>query len=197
MKKFLITAFCAVLLLLLTAASSVRAIHDNVPIFEEPDFDSAILFTIPRNASVLLVEEEFVLDNIRWQKIKYGSFEGYADASSLYVSFQEPSFTVKHIKATSLKMGQEIKIYDINSENGNVIATVKDGTKLQRIVSDIDYGDFYEISFNNQRAFVQKKHATHSLTLNQKTALIVGAVTLAVIAAVFALIMFIRRSARR
>jgi subtilase family serine protease len=94
-------------------------------------------------------------------------------------------------------MGQEIKIYDINSENGNVIATVKDGTKLQRIVSDIDYGDFYEISFNNQRAFVQKKHATHSLTLNQKTALIVGAVTLAVIAAVFALIMFIRRSARR
>lgn len=197
MKKTIIILLVIVFLLMLGGAQTTRAIHAETPIFEAPDFNSTIIFSIPKNAQVIVLEEATIINNIPWVKVQYGSYEGYVNSNDLYTTNDGVSYTMSYIKATSSKMGETIHIYKSNSTESQVITSVKDGTKLLRVVSDIYYGDFYEISYNEERAFIQKKNATSSLTYNQKTALVIGAATLIVIALMFLLIRFIRKNRRK
>jgi len=143
---------------------------------------------------VILVEDDIAIDNVVWAKVQYGSYVGYVVQADLYEEKNPLSFSISTIKATSRIMGEEIKLYSANSTSSAVIAKVKDGTKLNLVTSEIDYGDFYEISYNNQRVFIEKKYATTGLTYNQKTALIIGAVTLVSIVLMFFIINYIYKS---
>lgn len=193
MKK---TAFVFIIIIIITmccGAASTKAIHPDTPIFEDSDFDSSIVFYIPQNASVIIIEDEFTIDNTSWQKVQYGSYIGYVDASMLYQTENQTNLSVEQIKATSDKMGEKIKIYEANSAESDVITKVNDGTKLKKVINDIDYGNFYEISYNDKRAFIKKDNTTTGLTYNQKIALIIGASTISVLAFMF----FIIRSTRK
>lgn len=196
MKKVSFIIVIVAILVLCCSASSTRALHTQTPIFEESDYTAAVIFLIPQNASVLKLEEPFTLDNIIWQKVQYGSYIGFVPKGYLYESAEVARYTVEHKKATSQRMGEDISIYSANSTASALVATIKDGTKLTHIVSDIDYGDFYEISYENERAFIQKQNATSGLTYNQKTAFIIGGATLFVIGAMFLLISYIKRTKR-
>lgn len=180
------------IIILLCGAQNTRAIHPDTPIYEEATFSSPILFLIPQNAQVLLVEEEIIKDNVHWVKLQYGSFTGYTDKAFLYQSENAITYSLSHMKATSKKMGESINIYETNSTESRIITTVKDGTKLIRVDSTIDYGNFYEIRYNHQRAFVAKQNATTSLTYNQTIALIVGIITIVTALLMLILIKFIK-----
>jgi hypothetical protein len=194
MKKTVFILVIALIFLLSSGSASIRCLHPQTPIFEEADFSSAVIFRIPQNAQVILVEDDIAIDNVVWAKVQYGSYVGYVVQANLYEEKNPLSFSISTIKATSRIMGEEIKLYSANSTSSAVIAKVKDGTKLNLVTSEIDYGDFYEISYNNQRVFIEKKYATTGLTYNQKTALIIGAVTLVSIVLMFFIINYIYKS---
>ncbi|MDD4316871.1 MAG: hypothetical protein PHC84_06920 [Clostridia bacterium] len=199
MKKVLIVALIILIFLFCMNAVSVRALHPDTPLFEEASFDSAVIFRIPQNAYVIPIEEPFTQDNTTWQKVQYGSYVGYADRLYLYEFDEDKSFSLRisRIKATSTKMGEDINIYSANSLGSAVVDSVKDGTRLQRVESTVDYGDFVEILYGGQRAFIQNVNATASLTYNEKTALIVGAAAVAVLTAMVFLINFILKSRKK
>lgn len=197
MKKTIILLVIIVFVTLLTGAQTTKAIHPDTPIYAQADFDSDILFKIPRNAQVIVLEQPTTINNIDWIKVQYGSYYGYVNNADLYQTEEEVTYSLSYIKATSTKMGQPIIIYSANSIQSQVVDTVKDGAKLIKINSDVDYGNFYEIRYNDKRAFIEKSHATTSLTYNQKTALIIGSAALAVIISMFVLIKFIKKSRRK
>ncbi len=198
MKKAAVIVLIIIVFLFCMNAASTRALHPGTPIFEEASFSSAVLFHIPQNASVITLEEPFTKDNTVWQKVQYGSYAGYADASSLY-ELDDTVFSIKlsRIKATSTKMGEKITLYSANSADSAVTATIKDGTRLQLVESAVEYGDFYEVIYNQQRAFIHKNNATASLTYNEKTALIIGAATLAVLSAMIFLSVFVIKARKK
>src|SRR5690554_5246740 len=101
MKKTAIILVIIATMILFAGATSIRSLHPQTPIFEEPDFSSAILFKIPQNAQVIAMDEDIVIDNTNWLKIKYGSYVGYVDASSLYEEENQLSINISQIKATS------------------------------------------------------------------------------------------------
>ncbi len=198
MKKAVIIVLIIFIFLFSMNAASVRALHPETPIFEEASFSSAVLFHIPQNAYVIELNDAFTQDNTSWQQVQYGSYVGFVDASALYQIDDEVfSVSFSRIKATSRKMGEEIKLYAANSVDSSVVDKVKDGTRLQLVESAVDYGDFLEIVYNGQRAFIPKEHATASLTYNEKTALIIGAATLAVLTAMICLTLFIIRTRKK
>ncbi|MFW5780925.1 MAG: SH3 domain-containing protein [Bacillota bacterium] len=193
MKKAAIILFIITISILLTGSVSVRCLHPQTPIFDEPDFSSTIIFYIPQNAEIKVIEKDLVIDNTQWTKIRYGSYIGYVDSSGLYEENNRLSYTISQIKATSKTMGEDIRLYSANSTQSQVVASVKDGAKLNLVNSNIDYGDFYEINYDNQRVFIEKEYATTGLTYNQKTALIVGAVTLVTILLLILIINYIQK----
>lgn len=198
MKKAATILLIIIIFLFCMNAASVRALHPDTPIFEEASFSSAVLFRIPQNAYVIELDEPFIQDNTTWQQVQYGSYVGFVDVSSLY-QLDDEVFSVRfsRVKATSQKMGEEISLYAANSVNSAVLGKVKDGTRLQVVESEIDYGDFFEIVYNGQRAFILKDYATTSLTYNEKTALIIGAATVAVLTAMILLTFFIIKNRKR
>lgn len=198
MKKAAAILLIIIIFLFCMNAASARALHPETPIFEEASFSSAVLFRIPQNAYVIEIAEPFAQDNTTWQQVQYGSYVGFVDASSLY-QIDDEVFSVRfsRTKATSRKMGEEINLYAANSVDSAVVGKVKDGTRLQVVESAVDYGDFFEIVYDNQRAFIRKDYATTSLTYNEKTALIIGAVTLAVLTAMIFLTLFIIKTRKK
>ncbi len=197
MKKATILLLIPIVILLLCGAQTTRAIHPDTPLYEEADFSSAIITFVPQNAQVVLLDDEVTKDNVTWVKVQYGSFIGFTKKADLYSSENAITYSLSHIKATSKKMGQTINIYESNSTQSNIITTVKDGTKLIRVDSSIDYSDFYEISYNQQRAFILKQNATASLTYNQIIAVIIGSVTVVAIILMIVLINIIKNHKKR
>lgn len=173
---------------------STRILHKDTPIFEEADCNSEIIFLLPQKAVVEKIETPLVIEDITWQKIKYGSYTGYVDSAYLYQSINSSDYEIKSIKACSTKIGEEINIYASNSTDSEIVAKIKDGAKLQEVISDVDYGNFIEINYNNSRAFVEKEFVTYGLSYNQKSALIIGVSSTLILIIVVLLIVYLKKS---
>lgn len=175
-------------------AVSTRVIHDNTPIYASPDYSSAQIFKLPQNAEVERIGGTESRESIVWQKVRYGIYEGYADNSCLYEYLGEMSYTLKTVKAKGTKMGGEINLYSVNSKAAPAALTVRDGAKLQAILTEVDYGAFYQVRYRDGIYFVEKASTTTGLTYNETTALIVSGAALVLAVVIFFIIRFIKKS---
>lgn len=160
------------------AASSAeyyyKAILPDTKIYKESDINSEIIAMIPQNAIVEAISEKFEKDGRVWQEVSYNSIKGFTLFNDLYKSREEESFTIKHGKACSVKMGENIKVYKSNDMNSEIVYVLHDGEKLDIIDNGIDYGVFNLINYKGGRYFVLKANVTTSLSYNQRIALIIG-----------------------
>lgn len=192
MRKFsiIICLIIAILSLCLSAStppldqSVIRTIHPKTNLYTTASLQNNVVIILPQNAFVTLIGEPFYQSELLWQEINYEQYNGFVLYNNLYVSLRNDTYSMRIVKATSKAMGQEIALYvthDITSEH----ITVCDGTKLNLIVTDIDYGNFSKVEYLGNTYYVISTEITSGLSYNQTIAVIIssalcGAVLIAV-----------------
>ncbi len=165
----LLTVTAAVSGLFTTPANAKEAVRVaiNCPLYKNAEF-SEEFDLIPQNAEVSLTGD---VDANGFIQVAYGTMEGYVLARNLYRTSDEIGTDTVTVRVTSEKIGTlvDIKKYPMESET---IASLKDGTKVEKVVGGVEYGDYTEIIFNGERAFVPTVHITDGVTYYQTVVII-------------------------
>ncbi len=202
MRKFsIITCLIIVFLSLCLSASTpaennttFKTIYPSTNLYTTSSLQSEVLITIPQNVIVTVINEPFYQNEILWQEVDYEKYNGYVLYNNLYVSMQNDTYTIKIVKATSANMGKDILLYESHDTNSQSIA-ISDGTKLNLIVNDIDYGIFSKVEYEGKAYYVVTAEITNGLSYNQTLAVIIVSALCGVIL-IIALVIIIKRKNR-
>lgn len=186
-KLSIILCLIIVILSLLLSASTpteynftIKTIYPASNLYADSSLQGQVLIVLPQNATIVAVGEPFYQNDIRWQQAEYEGYNGFILYNNLYVSLQNDTYTIKIVKALSPKMGQGILLYDSHDFASEHIA-VCDGTKLNLIINDIDYGQFSKVEYNGKAYYVESAHITSGLSYNQTLSLIIVSAFAAVV----------------
>lgn len=175
-----ITATAVALFLLLTVIATAAGLFTapavakeairvaiDCPLYKNAEFSEEFEL-IPQNAEVSLTGDA---DANGFVQVAYGTMEGYVLARNLYRTSDEIGTETVTVRVTSAKIGSmiDIKKYPMESET---IATLKDGTRVDKVVGGVEYGDYTEIIFNGERAYVPTVNITDGVTYYQTVVII-------------------------
>jgi len=154
-----------------------KAAWPNTHFYETASLESDVIAIIPQNAPVVKIDDAFLVDDDNWQKIEYNSQVGYVLASDIFCSKELKELTFNHARAKSTHLGDKINMYLSNSTDSEIVLTINDGEKMDILIEDVDYGEFYKVDYKGNKYFVDKDNVTTSLSSNQALALIIIGVT--------------------
>ena len=187
-KKFLIPVIVISLVIMLFLCSigagvkaNITKVINDTPLFTEAkicetdDLETAnTIVKIPKNSKIELVGDKFIVDGIEFQEVKYSSYQGFITYSSIYFTSDMETSEVVILKATSKKMGEDIIVYSVPTDNASfVIGSIPDGTKIN-VVKNGESGDFSQVIYNDSYGYIYTSFLTEGLTFNQKLALIIS-----------------------
>lgn len=174
--KILSAVIVAVLLVFTVSfiAESPAAAQETVraaikcPLYKTPDFSAEILAEIPQNAEVTPTGE---VDSAGFVRTTYGNVSGYVLARNLYRTADSIGSETVTVRVTSGKLGALVEIKEFPMES-RTIASLKDGTKVEKVVGGVEYGDYSEIIYEGKRAFVPTENVTDGVTYYQTVVII-------------------------
>lgn len=183
----LLTVIASAVGLFTAPASAKEAIRVaiNCPLYKNAEFSEEFEI-IPQNAEISLTGEA---DENGFVQVAYGTMEGYVLARNLYRTADEIGTETVTVRVTSEKIGAmiDIKKYPMESDT---IATLKDGTKVEKVVGGVEYGDYTEIIFNGERAFVPTVNVTDGVTYYQTVVIILCVAAFVLLGCAVALIAY-------
>lgn len=150
-----------------SAQETVRAAI-KCPLYKNPDFSAEIIAEIPQNAEVTPTGEVDVAGFIR---TTYGNVSGYVLARNLYRTSDPLGSETVTVRVTSEKLGALVEIKEFPMES-RTVASLKDGTKVQKVVGGVEYGDYSEIIYEGKQAFVPTANITDGVTYYQTVVII-------------------------
>lgn len=197
-KKSLIYATVAVFLLLTVSvcavslfgapASAQETVRTAIKcsLYKDADFSAEIRIEIPQNAEVALTGEEVENGFIQ---VTYGTLTGYVLNRNLYRTEDEIGTDTTVVRVTSEKLGAlvDVKEYPMESDT---VASIKDGTKVEKVVGGVEYGDYTEIIYNGKRAFIPTANITEGVTYYQTVVIILVVAAMALLGCAVALIVY-------
>ncbi len=193
MKKTAFILLVAIVLasVLLGASSPLdeyvyKTVLPDTPLYENTDFSSETLISVPHNAEVEVIGEPFFVGDVEWQQVRYTVYTGYMPSGAIFKSIKNDVYDVIIAKASSTKMGDKIPFYYTHNINTEPAGYLYDGEQLRIIDDGIDYGEFYMTEYDGNYYFVLKDNVTTGLSYNQLLALIIscsfaGAIIIAVV----------------
>ncbi|NCA92639.1 hypothetical protein EOM82_05230 [bacterium] len=198
-KHSIIICLIIVILAVCTSASTptssnylFKTIHPNTSLYFDASLLSEVLIDIPQNAEVTVVGEPFYQGEILWQKVEYAPFSGYVLYNSIYKSIENEPYNVRIVKAVSKSMGQKISLYVAHDASSEKIE-VNDGTKLNLIITEVNYGDFQKVEYQSNTYYVLKDNITTGLSYNQLIAVILASALVVLLIATSLIIIMIRK----
>lgn len=200
MRKFpiIICLIIAILSLCLSASTPaldspiIKTIHPNTNLYATSSLESNVVIAIPQNVTVTTIGEPFYQGEILWQEVQYIMYNGYVLSNNLYVSLHNDVYNLRIVKATTAVMGHNINLYTSHDSTSDNIA-VCDGTKMNLVLDDIDYGAFSKVEYEGNIYYVLKSEVTEGLSFNQKIAVIIASVFCGLIIIALAITMIIKK----
>lgn len=166
------------------AQEAVRTVI-KCELYKNPDF-SEVKAEIPQNAEVLLSGD---VDENGFVQATYGNITGYVLARNLYRTSDIFGAQTVDVRVTSETFGSTVDIKEYPMESATV-ATLKDGTKVKKVIGGVEYGDYSEIIYEGKRAFVPTANITDGVTYYQTVVIILCVAAFVLLVCVAALIVY-------
>lgn len=184
----LLTVLLCAASLFTASASAQETVRTAIkcPLYKDPDFSAEIRIEVPQNAEVALTGEE---DGNGFIQATYGTLTGYILARNLYRTPDVIGTDTVTVRVTSERLGAlvDVKEYPMESQT---VASLKDGTKVEKVVGGVEYGDYTEIIYNGKSAFIPTANITEGVTYYQTVVIILVVAALALLGCAVALIIY-------
>lgn len=167
------------------AQETVRAAI-KCPLYKNPDFSAEIVMEIPQNAEVITTGS---VDNGGFVQTTYGNVTGYVQARNLYRTSDAIGSETITVRVTSEKLGALVEIKEFPMES-KTIAALKDGTKVEKVIGGVEYGDYSEIIYEGKRAFVPTAYITDGVTYYQTVVIILCVAAFVLLVCAVAIIVY-------
>ncbi len=156
---------------------SIRALMP-CKLYSDVDFTNVIA-DIQQNEKIDVITD---LDTIL--KVSVNGQIGYMRAEYAYSTDTDFSKKTKTMSINTGSLTEEAPVYEYPFEDSQVLDTLKDNSKVEVVENNMSYGDFAEIKYNGQRAFVKKSLISEGLTYTTTIIIVlsvVGAVLLVIL----------------
>lgn len=169
------------------------ALYEGVSVYAACDRSSEVIVTLTLNQEVTVSATETV-GSVTFYKVSVGDIVGYSEATKMYKKYNASSYTVALARATRTAESEAIIVYSLPRDDSETVTVLSDGTVLDVVSQYDDY--FYVVQVDGANCYVKAENVTTGLTYYQTIAVVVGAVTLAAIAAIILIQNFTRKSSR-
>lgn len=162
-------------------------------LFSAGNSSSEVKLILPQNAKVIPTGKTAVDANgLSFTEITYGNIAGFVATRNLYQTENTIGNKTVKAKITTKTIGETVAIYKYPMES-DIVANLKDGTHIEKIIDGVEYGDYVEILYNNSRAYVKSTNVTEGLTYYQTIAVVLSVVAFALICIAVGLFIYGKR----